>query len=352
MRVRAAVEGLQVAQPVEGRDGLRVAAQRGHALPHVGGELLLAGPALVLGDEGGDRLLLLVLGVGGGAAVGVAAQVVHPLGQLGGEEGAERDALGLVVLADGLEHPLVDLLAEVVGVGQVQPDRAHVALQALEADRAVVPAQVGRGSPAGRSRGARRRTSVSARRPTVVQPCRRTRRAPSRRAPRAEPQGAVDAVEAVALVVGDGDAVGQLGAELVERQLAVGAEVHPVAGGDGRERPALGLGDAAEDERLADAVRGRRSSGGRWRDAGDIGHRDSWDCGEGRASGKEARKQLGGAVRPGCAPRARRCAGSGRASRWSDRGSAVEDVGGGDAGPRRSISTAAAARSAPLGSAV
>ena len=44
---------------------------------------------------------------------------------------------------DGLQDPLVDLLPEVVGVGQVQPDRAHVALQPLEADRPVVPAQVG-----------------------------------------------------------------------------------------------------------------------------------------------------------------------------------------------------------------
>ena len=191
-----------------------------------------------------------MLGVGGGAAVGVAAQVVHPLRQLGGEERAERDALGLVVLADGLEHPLVHLLTQVVGVGQVQPDRAHVALQTLEADRAVVPAQVvqeigrqiARGAPTdvglGPQADRRRAMTGSPGADPLGEDGRRTARA-------------IDAVEAVALVVADRDAVGQVGPELVEGQLVVDPEVDAVPGRDGRERPAVGLGEAAEDERLA-----------------------------------------------------------------------------------------------------
>ena len=67
-----------------------------------------------------------------------------------------------------------------------------------------------------------------------------------------------------------------------ERQLPVGAEVHAVAGGDGRQRPALGLGEAAEDERLAEAAllgggHGGGPGGGDGRGGADVlGHGSSW----------------------------------------------------------------------------
>src|SRR3712207_9380440 len=69
---------------------------------------------------------------------------------------------------------------------------------------------------------------------------------------------AVHAVEAVALVVADRDAVGEVGAELVERQLVVDAEVHAVARRDGRQSPPLRLGDAARSEEHTSELQSRQ----------------------------------------------------------------------------------------------
>src|SRR5690606_38579568 len=153
-------------------------------------------------------------------------------------------------------------------------------------------------------------------------------------------------VEPVTVVVADRDAIGQVGAELVERQLPVEPEVHPVAGGDGGERPALGLGDATEDERLTDAGSGIEGGrGGRE----DLGHRNSWALrgrtghGGGGLGGRSGGGRQAGMRSPGPADR-----GPGTEGPVAGRSSSTS--AGATPPAARSSRTAAAARSAWLGS--